>query len=114
MRPTLIVAALAFAFCTVPGPNTKAAHDAMSGDGLLAHTKGLASDEFEGRGPGTPGEDRTVKYLEEQLKAMGLEPGNPDGTYVQNVPLVGIRSTVSGAITTPRGKVALNQLKDYD
>ncbi len=85
----------------------------MSGDGLLAHTKVLASDEFEGRGPGTPGEDRTVKYLEEQFKAMGLEPGNPDGTYVQNVPLVGIRSALSGAITTPRGKVALNQLKDF-
>ncbi len=56
----------------------------------------LASDEFEGRGPGTPGEDRTVKYLERECRALGLTPGNPDGTYVQAVPLVGFttRATV--------------------
>jgi Zn-dependent M28 family amino/carboxypeptidase len=57
---------------------------------VLAHTKVLASDEFEGRAPGTPGEERTVAFLVDQFKKVGLEPGNTDGTYIQKVPLVGI------------------------
>jgi Zn-dependent M28 family amino/carboxypeptidase len=50
----------------------------------------LSSDEFEGRAPGTKGEERSVQYLEAQFKKVGLAPGNTDGTYVQKVPLVGI------------------------
>jgi len=57
---------------------------------LLEHIKRLASDEFEGRAPGTPGEDRTVEYLTAEFKKLGLKPGNTDGTYIQKVPLVGI------------------------
>jgi Zn-dependent M28 family amino/carboxypeptidase len=59
-------------------------------DAVLAHTKILSSDEFQGRGPGTKGEDLTVAYLVEQFKRLGLKPGNTDGTYIQKVPLVGI------------------------
>src|SRR5262245_1582821 len=59
-------------------------------DALLQHTKVLSSDEYEGRAPGTKGEDLTVAYLEDQFKKVGLKPGNADGTYVQKVPLVGI------------------------
>src|SRR3954447_7301258 len=59
-------------------------------DAVLAHTKVLASDEFQGRAPGTKGEDLTVAYLVDQFKKLGLKPGNTDGTYVQKVPLVGI------------------------
>jgi Zn-dependent M28 family amino/carboxypeptidase len=57
---------------------------------VLGHVKVLASDAFEGRAPGTPGEEKTVAYLVDAFKALGLTPGNPDGTYVQKVPLVGI------------------------
>jgi Zn-dependent M28 family amino/carboxypeptidase len=57
---------------------------------VLAHTKALSSDEFEGRLPGTRGEQLTVAYLVDQFKKAGLKPGNADGTYVQKVPLVGI------------------------
>jgi len=59
-------------------------------DEVLAHTKRLSSDDFEGRAPATKGEELTVAYLIGQLKKMGLEPGNTDDTYVQRVPLVGI------------------------
>ena len=59
-------------------------------DAVLAHTKTLSSDEFEGRGPGTKGEELTVAYLVDQFKKIGLKPGNTDGTYIQKVPLVGI------------------------
>ena len=67
----------------------------INGEAVLEHTKVLASDAFEGRAPGTPGEEKTVAYLVEQLKKAGLAPGNPDGTWVQQVPLVG--TTVTNA-----------------
>ena len=71
------------------------ASPAIDGQAVLEHTKVLASDGFEGRGPGTKGEALTVEYLTKELKAIGLAPGNPDGSWVQPVPLVGI--TVKGA-----------------
>lgn len=49
--------------------------------------KTLASDEFEGRGPGTPGEDKTVNYIRDQFQRIGLQPGN-NGDWFQNVPMV--------------------------
>ena len=66
--------------------------EAITPDGLLAHIKVLASDEFEGRAPGTKGEELSVKYITDQFKQIGLKPGNPDGTYTQEVPLAGIKS----------------------
>lgn len=62
---------------------------------IMEHVRVLSADSLLGRLPGSLGEDRTVTYLEGQFKAMGLAPGNPDGTYIQKVPLVGI--TVQGA-----------------
>ena len=64
----------------------------ISSAAILARTKVLSSDEFEGRAPGSVGEEKTVAYLVAEFKKLGLQPGNPDGTYVQNVPLVGITS----------------------
>ena len=62
----------------------------VDSNALLAHTRVLSSDEYEGRGPGTKGEELTVRYLVDQFKMLGLKPGNTDGSYVQKVPLVGI------------------------
>ncbi len=67
-------------------------------NGLLEHTKRLSSDEFEGRAPGTKGEDLSVNYLADQFKAVGLKPGNTDGTYFQKVPLVGITPTPASLV----------------
>lgn len=74
---------------------------------ILDDTKVLASDKFEGRKPGTRGEDLTVDYLQSQLKAMGLEPGNPDGTYIQKVPLVGITGSQAKPLTLTNGSKSL-------
>ena len=63
---------------------------ALDMDALLAHTKKLSSDEFEGRAPGTKGEELSVNYLADEFKKVGLKPGNADGTFFQKVPLVGI------------------------
>ena len=75
---------------------------------VLGHVKTLASDAFEGRAPGTPGEEKTVAYLVEAFRKLGLKPGNPDGTYVQKVPLVGITAaaaplTITGGAAGPSG-----------
>jgi Zn-dependent M28 family amino/carboxypeptidase len=66
--------------------------EAITPDGLLAHIKVLASNEFEGRAPGTKGEELSVKYIADQFKQIGLTPGNPDGTFMHEVPLAGIKS----------------------
>src|SRR6266478_4460909 len=62
----------------------------IDADRVLAHTNVLSSDQYEGRGPGTKGEELTVRYLIDQFTKIGLKPGNTDGTYAQKVPLVGI------------------------
>jgi Zn-dependent M28 family amino/carboxypeptidase len=59
-------------------------------DEVLAHTRVLSSDQFQGRAPGSKGEELTVNYLVEQFRKIGVKPGNTDGTFIQKVPLVGI------------------------
>jgi Zn-dependent M28 family amino/carboxypeptidase len=66
---------------------------------ILARTKIIASDEFEGRAPGTPGEEKTVNYLAAELRRIGLAPGNPDGTYFQAVPMLGITSRATAVFS---------------
>ena len=60
----------------------------ISADRLAETVKVLASDTFEGRAPGTPGEDRTIGYLIGRFQALGLEPGGADGSWTQEVPLL--------------------------
>ncbi|HEY4555954.1 MAG TPA: M28 family metallopeptidase, partial [Lysobacter sp.] len=62
------------------------------------HVKTLASDEFEGRAPGSAGEEKTVEYLKAQFERLGLQPGNGD-SYFQTVPMV---ETTADPATTLR------------
>ncbi|MCR5870296.1 M28 family metallopeptidase [Sphingomonas sp. J344] len=62
---------------------------AMPMDLMKAATQTLSSDEFEGRAPGTPGEEKTLAYLVDQFQKAGLQPGN-NGSWFQDVPLVAI------------------------
>jgi Zn-dependent M28 family amino/carboxypeptidase len=80
-------------------PGVAAAERQITSARLLEQMRVLASDRFAGRGPGTRGEDSTVAYLSEQFRRMGLRPGNPDGTFVQEVPLVGTTSRVTASVT---------------
>src|SRR5437764_12830864 len=101
-KPAAFIVAMAFtAACS--SPEQQAARDTGTGpipavqrtpigelpdidtDAVLAHIKTLSSDEFEGRGPGTKGEELTVAYLIDQFQKIGLKPGNTDGTYIQKV-----------------------------
>jgi Zn-dependent M28 family amino/carboxypeptidase len=81
-------------------------------DAVLQHTRVLSSNEYEGRAPGTKGEDLTVNYLRDQFTKVGLKPGNTDGTYVQKVPLVGITPTPAPLIFTKDGQHTTLKWKD--
>ena len=77
--------------------------------------KALSSDEFEGRAPGSVGEEKTTAYLEAQMKRIGLQPGN-NGSYFQDVPMV--ETTADEAATTmtlatAKGDHALKFGTDY-
>lgn len=76
---------------------------------ILQHTRVLASDEFEGRAPGSPGEEKTVAYLVAQFRSFGLKPGGPGGTWTQDVPIVGVTSEVSFRL----GDEALARPQDF-
>jgi Zn-dependent M28 family amino/carboxypeptidase len=82
---------------TIEDAVPEAALASVTAEDLLRHTAALSADSMEGRGPGTAGEEKTVRYLESQFRALGLAPGNPDGTYVQDVPLVGITTETSAS-----------------
>ena len=88
---------------SAPAPLALAAMPRIEAEPILGHIKVLASDEYEGRAPGTKGEELSVRYIEGQFKQFGLEPGNPDGTYVQNVPLVGITAKETTPLTITKG-----------
>ena len=82
----------------------KVATPDISAAAIVEHVKVLASDAFEGRAPGTKGEDLTVAYIADQYKKAGLTPGNTDGTYFQAVPMVGITADPSTVLTFAKGR----------
>lgn len=75
-------------------PASPATTAAISSADLAAHIQIIASDEFAGRQPGGPGERKTVAYLTQEFKRLGLAPGNGD-SYVQAVPMVEVTSEMS-------------------
>ncbi|MDT7604654.1 MAG: hypothetical protein QOF61_2651 [Acidobacteriota bacterium] len=92
----------------------KPALDTINADDLMRHIKVLSSDEYEGRGPGTKGEELSVAYITDQFKKLGLKPGNPDGTYVQKVPLVGFTAeNPTASFTVGAKKIDLKFPDDY-
>ncbi len=60
----------------------------ISAEDFSDMVKTLSSDEFGGRGPGSPGEDKTVEYIRAQYERIGLQPGGEDGGWFQTVPMV--------------------------
>ncbi len=93
--------------------NLRTALDSITSEKLLAHIETLASDDYEGRAPGGRGEDLTVQYLIEQFKRLGLHPGNPNGTWTQKVPLVGIQSESTAQLELNGKKHNITWPQDY-
>jgi Zn-dependent M28 family amino/carboxypeptidase len=118
-----LLCAVTLAGCATDEPTTADAPVTMEGmqpalahftaESLLRRIEVLSHDSMEGRSPGTPGEERTVRFLENEFRAMGLAPGNPDGTYVQNVPLVEITPRVTASLTVNGQTTQLQGVRDY-
>ena len=77
-------------------------------------TKELSSDAYEGRAPGTPGEEKTVAYIIKKYEEAGLKPGN-NGKWTQDVPLVEITAKNATPLSFTGGKtpVTAQYAKDY-
>ena len=118
-------AALMISACSMGGADTEGANAALDipevQPGELSEatmkdvTRILSSDEFEGRMPGSVGEEKTIALLTERFKAAGLQPGNK-GSWVQEVPLVEITGKDFAPLTITSGKgapIALNYATDW-
>lgn len=114
MRPSLcFLAAAALVMAASVESKLQPAFSSITPERLLEHIKVLSSDEFAGRGPGSDTQSKTINYLIAQSREIGLRPGNPDGTFTQNVPLWGIRSAGSIAIASQKGMLSLEAGTDY-
>jgi len=109
LRYILSAAVIALAACAT-GPAAPPAtdieafqHAPLSNEALLSHVRVLASDEFEGRAPGTRGEELTVDYLQRAFEAAGLQPGVtlPDGarSWIQETQLTAATLTNTPTLT---------------
>lgn len=86
---------------------------AINGNDLKRHITLLASDEFEGRAPGSRGEELAVSYIIEQLRNAGVKSGVPDGSYIQKVPLVGFKTQAQGTIRVGDKTIDLKSADDW-
>jgi Zn-dependent M28 family amino/carboxypeptidase len=87
----------------VAQPGAQPAFPPIDAKLLLAHIKTLSSDRFQGRLPGSKGEDLTVAYIADEFRKAGLKPGSPDGTFFQKVPLVGMTPDPAMVLTFTKG-----------
>ena len=76
--------------------------------------KVLASDEFEGRAPGGPGEAKTIEFLIDQFQSVGLEPGGTDGTWTHAVPLIHTQLASNGRLSVSVGDMSQNWIQGLD
>src|SRR5580700_562403 len=84
--------------CACAGHKTPPPSAEIDETGYREGVRILASDDFEGRRPGTRGEEKTVAYLAERFRKLGLKPGNGD-SYLQQVPLVEIEAAADASLT---------------
>jgi Zn-dependent M28 family amino/carboxypeptidase len=91
----LVHALLALALAA-PAAAQQAAFDPAR---IKEHVRVLSSDAFAGRGPGEPGEARTIDYLSKAFAAAGLQPGGPNGSWYQDVDLTRYDRTTVGPFT---------------
>jgi Zn-dependent M28 family amino/carboxypeptidase len=98
----LTLLALAAAGCATAPRQTQTAAPLIPLDTLQTVTRELSSDAYEGRAPGSRGEQMTVDYIARRFQAAGLQPGN-NGSWFQNVPLVEIAAQGSPTLRVAGG-----------
>ncbi len=118
MKKTLFAGALALALAGLTSAQelVSAATEAAAGPRITAtklkgHTRFLASDLLEGRGPATRGDELAQAYIAAQFESFGLEPGAADGSYIQKVEIVGIKSAAPDTVVFKKGAEAVTLQK---
>ena len=93
----------------------RAAARTINADVLRGHIRFLSSDLLGGRGPATPGDRLAQQYIAAQMEAIGLQPGAPDGGWLQPLDIVGITSHNPDVASVTKGgdKVDLKYKDDY-
>lgn len=76
---------------TIP-PAVKSAEASIDPEKIRAHVKFLSDDLLEGRGPGLRGSEIAAKYIPTQFALYGLQPGGDNGTYLQQINMVGMNA----------------------
>jgi Zn-dependent M28 family amino/carboxypeptidase len=94
---------LAFVSCNVENKKIETALKTITADDMKNRISVLASDEFLGRAPATAGEEKTINYLAEQFKQLGLKPAN-NGSYFQEVSLLKITADTGMKLNISGGK----------
>ncbi len=98
------------------GPTAAQVQQARTGiaaPDLLASIKDLSDDSMLGRAPGGPAEPRVIRYITGQFQALGLAPGNPDGSWTQPVDLLGFTATPTASFQVRGRRIPLAFHKDY-
>ena len=102
----LTLAVLMVYSCGPKDQNIEASLASLDTSSLAKDVEILSSDEFEGRSPSSPGEEKTINFLKNRFEEVGLKPGNGD-SYFQEVPLVEITATPESDLIITGGKEAL-------
>ncbi len=103
--PAVLAACTTTASAPLPAPISAVVYE--------RHVATLASDEFEGRKPGSQGERRTLDYLTAEFQRLGLRPAN-GASYLQEVPMVEITAATDASLELQTGatSVRLEYAKD--
>ena len=86
----------------------------FSTDSFTLAVKDLSSDAFQGRKPFTPGEAKSIAYIQNKYATLGLEPGNGN-SFFQDVPMVNIKAKADSVMKVQGAKEAmtLKAFTDY-
>jgi Zn-dependent M28 family amino/carboxypeptidase len=98
-----VIAFVALAACTPSVSTTTVPSATASAARIAEDIKTVASDAFMGRGPATPGETMATNYIRDRMIAAGLQPGGPNGSWFQEVPLL-----MSDIVGTPSLSATVN------
>jgi len=115
MKKTLPLLAIALAAAACATPAVRMAEREITPELVRSHVQFLSSDLLEGRGVGTRGDELAREYIATQLQACGCQPGGPDGSWTQPVPILGITSKVTRGLhaTGISGERDFDEVVDY-
>ncbi len=83
--------------------NIQSVVESINSTDLSKHIRIVSSDEYEGRGPSSKGEEKTINYIRAEFEKLGLKPGN-NGNYFQEVPLVSITTNPDTVLVIKTGE----------